>query len=80
MNTSFYKVPDVDKLLDDANAETDVAMRKALFNQAERRIVEDAPWLFIGHMKQQVAIRKRVQNFVLQPTYIYYLNTVSVTG
>ena len=30
-------------------------------------------------MKQQVAIRKRVQGFVLQPTYIYYFNNVSVS-
>jgi hypothetical protein len=29
-------------------------------------------------MKQQVAIRKRVQGFVMQPTYIYYFNNVSL--
>ena len=63
-NTSFYGVPEVDQLLNQANEETDVAKRKDLFNQAEKRIVDDAPWLFIGHMKQQVAIRKRVQGFV----------------
>ncbi|MBV9894295.1 MAG: hypothetical protein JO020_09005, partial [Chloroflexi bacterium] len=47
-------------------------------NQAETRIVDDAPWLFIGGMKQQAAIRKRVQGFVQQPTYIYYFNNVSL--
>jgi peptide/nickel transport system substrate-binding protein len=78
VNTSFYGVPEVDQLLNSANEETDVSKRKALFNQAETRIVDDAPWLFIGHMKQQVAIRKRVQNFVPQPTYIYYFNSVSL--
>ena len=55
VNTSFYGVPEVDQLLNQANEETDVAKRKDLFSQAERRIVDDAPWLFIGHMKQQVA-------------------------
>src|SRR3989442_2220740 len=79
VNTSFYGTPEVDKLLEQANEETDVPKRKALFNQAERKIVDDAPWLFISHMKQQVAIRKRVQGFVLQPTYIYYFNNVSVS-
>ena len=78
VNTSFYGVPEVDQLLNAANEETDVAKRKDLFNQAERRIVDDAPWLFIGHMKQQVAIRKRVQGFVMQPTYIYYFNNVGL--
>ena len=65
-------------MLNQANQETDVAKRKALFNQAETRIVDDAPWLFIGRMKQQAAIRKRVQSFVQQPTYIYYFNNVSL--
>ena len=78
INTSFYNVPEVDALLKQANEETDIEKRKALFNQVEKRVLDDAPWLFIGHMKQQVAIRKRVQNFVLQPTYIYYFNKVSV--
>jgi ABC-type transport system substrate-binding protein len=77
-NTSFYGVPEVDQLLNQANQETDQAKRKDLFNQAEKRIVDDAPWLFIGHMKQQAALRKRVQNFVQQPTYIYYFNNVSL--
>jgi peptide/nickel transport system substrate-binding protein len=78
VNTSFYGVPEVDQLLNQANEETDPTKRKDLFNQAERRIVDDAPWLFIGHMKQQVAMRKRVQNFVMQPTYIYYFNKVAL--
>jgi peptide/nickel transport system substrate-binding protein len=78
INTSFYGVPEVDQLLNQANEEADVAKRKTLFNQAETRIVDDAPWLFVGHMKQQVAITKRVQNFVPQPTYIYYFNNVAL--
>ncbi|MCA1648468.1 MAG: ABC transporter substrate-binding protein [Chloroflexi bacterium] len=78
VNTSFYGVPEVDQLLNSANEETDVAKRKDLFNQAENRIVDDAPWLFIGHMKQQIAIRKRVSGFVMQPTYIYYFNNVGL--
>jgi peptide/nickel transport system substrate-binding protein len=78
VNTSFYGTPEVDALLNQANEETDLAKRKDLFNQAEMKVVDDAPWLFVGHMKQQVAVRKRVQNFALQPTYIYYFNNVSL--
>ena len=43
-----------------------------------KRVLDDAPWLFISHMKQQVAIRKRVSGFVMQPTYIYYFNNVGL--
>src|SRR5437870_2498964 len=78
VNTSFYGTPEVDLLLNQANEETEQAKRKDLFNQAERKIVDDAPWLFVGHMKQQAALRKRVQGFVQQPTYIYYFNNVSL--
>jgi peptide/nickel transport system substrate-binding protein len=78
VNTSFYGTPEVDQLLNSANEETETAKRKDLFNQAERMIVDDAPWLFVGHMKQQAALRKRVQNFVQQPTYIYYFNNVAL--
>ena len=78
VNNSFYDVPEVDQLLNQANEETDTARRKALFNQAERRIVDDAPWLFITHMKHQVGMRKRVKDFQIQPTYIYYFNNVSL--
>ena len=77
-NTSFYDNPDVNNLLNQANSEADTAKRKDLYNQAEKQIVDDAPWLFIGHMKQQAAIRKRVQNFVQQPTYIYYFNNIAL--
>jgi peptide/nickel transport system substrate-binding protein len=78
VNNSFYGVPEVDQLLNQANEESEQSKRKELFNQAEMRIVDDAPVLFVGHMKQQVAIRKRVQNFVMQPTYIYYFNNVAL--
>ena len=78
VNTSFYNVPEVDQLLKQANEETDTAKRKALFNQMENKVVDDAPWLFVSHAKQQVAMRKRVKDFQLQPTYIYYFNNVSL--
>jgi peptide/nickel transport system substrate-binding protein len=77
-NTAFYNNPEVDKLLNQANEETDVAKRTTLFNQAENMAVDDAPWLFISHAKHQVAIRKRVKDFQLQPTYFYYFNNVSL--
>ena len=51
-NTSFYNNPEVDKLLNQANEETDVAKRTALFNQAENIVVDEAPTLFISHAKQ----------------------------
>jgi ABC-type transport system substrate-binding protein len=76
-NTSWYKNPEVDKLLDQAQVITDQDQRKQLYHQAEQIIVEDAPWAFLGYQKNQVVLRKNVQNFNLQPTYIYYLAGVT---
>ena len=53
-NTSFYENPEVDELLDQAQAISDQEERKALYHQAEQLIVDDAPWVFLGYQKHQV--------------------------
>lgn len=72
-NTSFYENPEVDRLLAQAQTESGQEQRKALYQQAEQLIVDDAPWVFLGYQKHQVVIRANVTGFQLQPTYIYYL-------
>ncbi len=72
-NTSWYANPQVDDLLAQAQEVTDQEQRKALYQQAEQIIVEDAPWVFLGYQKHQVVTRSNLQDFVIQPTYIYYL-------
>ncbi len=76
-NTSFYNNPEVDKLLTEAQQVTDQEKRKEIYHKAEQMIVDDAPWAFLGYQKHQVVTRKGVENFVLQPTYIYYFQGVS---
>jgi peptide/nickel transport system substrate-binding protein len=76
-NTSWYDNPEVETLLENAQATTDQAQRTDLYHQAEQMIVEDAPWVFLGYQKHQVVARSNVQNLTLQPTYIYYLSAVS---
>lgn len=46
-NRAFYRNPEVDRLLDAAHAETDEQPRIALYRDASRIIVDDAPWAFI---------------------------------
>lgn len=76
-NTAFYQNPQVDELLAQAQQESDQEKRKALYQQAEQIIVDDAPWVFLGYQKHQVVTRANVKDFQLQPTYIYYLAGVS---
>jgi peptide/nickel transport system substrate-binding protein len=45
-STSGYSVPEVDKLLDDARAETDPAKREPLYHQVVDRVLEDCPKIY----------------------------------
>jgi len=44
-NYMFYGNPKVDQVLEQARKETDDAQRMALYRQAERLVMEDAPWI-----------------------------------
>jgi peptide/nickel transport system substrate-binding protein len=76
-NTAYYQNPEVDELLAQAQVVAEQEERKALYQQAEQLIVDDAPWVFLGYQEHQVVIRANVTDFQLQPTYIYYLSGVS---
>ena len=76
-NTSFYDNPEVDDLLAQAVRGLGQEERKALYQQAEQIIVDDAPWVFLGYQKHQVVTRANITDFQLQPTYIYYFAGVS---
>jgi ABC-type transport system substrate-binding protein len=45
-NRSFYSNPELDRILDEARVERDPEHRRALYLQAERILIEDAPWAF----------------------------------
>ncbi|MGH7284187.1 MAG: ABC transporter substrate-binding protein, partial [Polyangiaceae bacterium] len=45
-NTSFYKNPELDRILDDAHSEMDEKKRQALYDRAEIILRDDAPWAF----------------------------------
>src|SRR5215212_9811108 len=76
-NTAFYDNPKVDDLLVQAVRVSDMEERKALYQQAEQIVVDDAPWVFLGYQKHQVVTRANITDFQLQPTYIYYFAGVS---
>ena len=55
MNKAFYSNPELDRILDDARAETDRAARAALYERAAAIVVADAPWAFIfSDMKMEL--------------------------
>ena len=71
-NTSHYRNPEVDRLLAEAARTVDHEKRVALYEDIQRRIVDDAPWIFINSVLQVRAVRKEVQGFQLNPTQMFF--------
>ncbi|WP_027133719.1 ABC transporter substrate-binding protein [Geminicoccus roseus] len=76
-NSGYYSNPDLDKLLEQARRTSDQAERADLYKQAQQIIVEDAPWAFVAHWKQNAVTTAAVQGFELQPSFFLLLDDVS---
>jgi peptide/nickel transport system substrate-binding protein len=75
-NSGYYSNPEVDKLLEKARASSDQAERGKLYQQMQKIVQEDAPWVFVANWKQNAITSKQVQNFTLQPSFFLILKDV----
>ena len=72
MNTSHHSNPELEKLLAAALLTADVAKRTELYHQAQKIVLDDAPWIFVNSVLQTRAIRKNVHGFQLNPTQMFF--------
>ncbi len=72
VNWLRYKNPELETLLADALKVADPAKRTAIYAQAQRIVVDDAPWIFINSTLQVRAISKQVKGFQLNPTQMFF--------
>lgn len=74
-NLSRYSNPEVDALIEQATAETDPAKAQALWAQADRRIMQDAPVVPLTYTKNSFLHGSGVENFFIGsfPAYPNYL-------
>ncbi len=70
-NYTHYSNPKADSLYDAALNETNFEKRKSMYNQMERIVLEDAPWIFLYYNEIIYLKRKEVQGM-----YIDGLNTL----
>jgi len=77
-NRALYKNPRFDDLLQQARLTTDQARRASLYKEAQRILVDDAPWVFVDHEIQIAALGKRVQGFKLHPSFDLRIETISL--
>lgn len=62
-NHTGYSNPEVDGLLEQARVETDPERRTALYREAERLIVADAPWVPLTHGAVNVLVKPHVRGY-----------------
>ncbi len=77
-NRALYKNPRFDDLLTQGRQVTDQAKRAEIYREAQRILVEDAPWIFIDHEIQIAAFSRRVQGFKLHPSFDLRVETISL--
>jgi peptide/nickel transport system substrate-binding protein len=75
-NAGYYQNPRVDELLRKGRTTIDDRERVPLYKEAQRLVMEDAPWIFVDHGKQVIVYRKRVQGFKLHPNFDLVLTQV----
>jgi peptide/nickel transport system substrate-binding protein len=80
LNIAYYKNPEVDKILDQAQTTIDENERERLYFQAQEMLVEDAPWVPIAYAKPPVGLQNQVQGYHPNPTGGEPFNTVSLGG
>ena len=78
LNDVAYSNADVDAILDQARTEQDSAARLALYQQAERLIIEDAAWLPLYFSRSHVVINAAVEGWFEPPMVIPRLRHITV--
>jgi peptide/nickel transport system substrate-binding protein len=62
-----YSNATVDKLIDDGLYETDAVKREQLSKQAQKIIVEEAPWAILYQLNYTIAVRNNIEGFNWYP-------------
>lgn len=76
-NDSYFKNEKVDELLAKARIIKDKQERTALYEEAQKIIMEEAPWIVVDHEKQIIATSSSIKNFKLHPTGVFRFANVT---
>lgn len=81
LNIPKYSNPKVDDLLKKAQESSIMKDRTKLYEDAQKILAEEAPWVFFSHMKDFVATTDKVKGFKIHPTLtLYDFNQIEVSG
>ena len=77
-NRSFFSNQEVDALLEAGRAEMDPELRKQHYLDAQRIIIDEAPWVFLTTGELLIAARDYVQGFTPSPRGLHFFNTTKI--
>lgn len=77
-NRTFTKDAELDKALDEARKTADPEKRQEFYSQAQQRITELAPCVFLLHQENLVAVRDEVKGLKQLPIGLLDLKKVSI--
>jgi len=69
-NSGWYRNATVDDLVELARKQTDAAGRARLYRSIQRKVHDDAPWLFVASWKQNAVHQRSVTGLALQPSFL----------
>jgi peptide/nickel transport system substrate-binding protein len=75
-----YSNPAVDKLVDQAAQEPDIAKRTDLYVQAQKLIIDDMPFVVLYQPVAQEVMKKTVTGYVYHPVYLVDFYNLAKTG
>ncbi|HWQ10025.1 MAG TPA: ABC transporter substrate-binding protein, partial [Holophaga sp.] len=78
-NRSFYANAEVDKLVRQAASISDQKQRTKLYQQAQKIVVAEAPYVFLFQKNYQVAMRDSISGYVFNPMLENIFNIESMT-
>lgn len=78
-NTTGYSSPEVDAMLAEGRAETDLAKQKDIYAKIQKKIWEDRPFIFLWYQTQAIGVSDRVQGLEIQPNETMHFDQVSLS-
>ena len=80
LNIAYYKNPEVDDILKQAQTTVDQNEREELYFRAQEMLVEAAPWVPLAYVKPPVGLQDQVQGYQPNPTGGEAFNTIRLGG
>jgi len=68
-NRARFKDPEIDRLIEDAQREPEENKRLYYYSEAERRVTEEAPWVFFWHKNDYIIHQPWVKGIKSYPIY-----------